>query len=192
MRWLTTGAGHSRSAFSLRRGMSLLYCTLENNAVRWSRPVGDRIALDRVNRRLRMNRDGPRCSPPEDARLPDSWTGLSDRWDYAWVRSTSRESVVSRSGTLRIATLLEMDPRRHRRHRDADRLPRSRVLFLSLSLSFALSSRETADHDGVGNFCASPGKIETWTAQQADCTSLTVRYFRPCDVIERREPEIER
>jgi hypothetical protein len=39
-----------------------------------------------------------------------------------------------------------------------------------------LNDRDYGDRDGIEDFCASLGKIETWTAQQAGpagCTSLT-------------------
>lgn len=175
-------------------GMSLILLHPREQRCRWLRSRSFNRLVVRGTRWSTLFSDDDLPEDVRDALLTDSWTGRTAiGGDYAWARSTSRGTVSSRDQEFqnRNRTLLKGDPRRCAtvdiRHRDAERLPRSRV---SLSLSF--SWREIADHDGVGNFCASSGKIETWTAQQADCTSPTVRYFRPCDVIERREPEIER
>lgn len=111
-----------------------------------------------MTRRLRQTRQSTLFSDDnllEDVRnmpLTDSWTDRTknDRWgprvgEVSGVIHFSRECRLGRVSRVsdRGCTLPEKDPRRRTvvdvRYRDGDRLPRSRVSFFSLSLSFVLS-----------------------------------------------------
>jgi hypothetical protein len=118
--------------------------------------------------------------------------------DFTWARSGATHFLRERLRTIcfwsRFHYPRKMITWKVCNRRNCDELIGTAVPINRRVLASFVVRETTMDRDGVGDFCASSGKIETWTAQQADpadCTSLTIWYFRPDDVIERCMPEIE-